>query len=137
MKDVEKAMGDLGRELIREAERDGNVVAVILFGSRARGEAADGSDLDICLVLREGVTDKKIPFREALKYTGLARGGNVDVSIFRELPLFVRARVLKEGKVLLSKNDEMLYGIAFRTVKDFEEFKKYYYQYLGAVTHAR
>ena len=51
--------------LLERARRDPDVLAVILFGSRARGEASAGSDLDVAIfqqvplyirsrVLREG-----------------------------------------------------------------------------------
>jgi predicted nucleotidyltransferase len=39
--------------LLRRAADDADVVAVLLFGSAARGEAGAGSDLDVCLVLSD------------------------------------------------------------------------------------
>lgn len=37
--------------IVARAAADPEVLAVILFGSRSRGEAGPGSDLDVCLVL--------------------------------------------------------------------------------------
>ncbi|MBN2042391.1 MAG: nucleotidyltransferase domain-containing protein [Candidatus Aenigmarchaeota archaeon] len=126
-----------GREFMEEARRDENVIAVIMFGSRVRGGTRKDSDVDVCLVLKRGRMDRESLFRTELKYTGIAKSDKLDISLFQTLPVFIKTRVLREGKVLLSKNDEMLYDIAFSTIKEFEEFKKYYYEYLGAVAHAR
>ena len=40
--------------LLSRAESDPDVLAVILFGSHARGEAGPTSDVDVCLVLVPG-----------------------------------------------------------------------------------
>ena len=39
------------QRLVDRTAGDADVVAVILFGSQARGDAAPGSDVDVCLVL--------------------------------------------------------------------------------------
>jgi predicted nucleotidyltransferase len=39
------------QQLIARAEQDLEVLGVILFGSRARGDAGPRSDVDVCLVL--------------------------------------------------------------------------------------
>lgn len=44
-------MDPLVERLIEKAKADEAVLAVILFGSRARGEELPGSDIDLCLVL--------------------------------------------------------------------------------------
>lgn len=38
-------------EVIKRARKDGQVLALILFGSQARSEATAVSDLDLCLIL--------------------------------------------------------------------------------------
>ena len=37
--------------LVARATKDPDVLAVLLFGNRARGDAAPSSDFDVCLVL--------------------------------------------------------------------------------------
>src|SRR5216684_4329688 len=39
------------RRVLERARRDPDVLAVMLFGSHARGEASAASDVDLCLVL--------------------------------------------------------------------------------------
>jgi hypothetical protein len=58
---------------------------------------------------------------------------DLDIKIFQQLPLYVRRRVLKEGIVLLVKDEDQLYELAFRTAKEFEDFKHIYRDYLEAI----
>jgi hypothetical protein len=43
--------------------------------------------------------------------------------------------VLKEGKILLCQDDDLLYEIAFRTAQAFEDFRHLYYGYLEELAH--
>jgi hypothetical protein len=61
----------------------------------------------------------------------------VQVHVFQNLPIFIRIRVLKEGKTIFCKDEDMLYDIAFNTIKEFEDFKKHYKEYLDGVLNAR
>jgi hypothetical protein len=61
--------------------------------------------------------------------------GNADVHVFSQLPLYIRRRVLKEGKILLCRDDDLLYEIAFRTAQAFEDFRHLYYGYLEELAH--
>jgi len=56
--------------------------------------------------------------------------------VFPLLPLFVRSRVLREGSVLLTRDDDALYELAARTVRAFEAFKPTYRAYLSEVLRA-
>jgi len=84
--------------IIEKAQADTHVLAVVLFGSRARGDQKDGCDTDVCLVLE--------PSRRALEITELSRKRreylkdfDLDVQVYQQLPLYIRRRVLKEGKL--------------------------------------
>lgn len=118
--------------ILIEAKRDPDVAAVLLFGSRARGESVPGSDTDVCLVLRPGNYGPMTLHRKRLSYL---KEGGADVRIFSQLPLYIRRRVLKEGKILLCRDDDLLYEIAFRTAQAFEDFRHLYYGYLEELAH--
>lgn len=113
-------------ELVKKAERDKDISAVMLFGSYARGEPA--RDIDVCLVLYPKKISKG--FDKRIEYSGIE---NLDVSVFQDLPLYVRPSVLKEGVVLHCKNEDLLYDIAIKTVKEFELFRPKYEMYLEGV----
>lgn len=118
--------------ILTKAKKDADVVAVFLFGSRARGESVPGSDTDVCLVLRPGNYGSMVLHQKRLSYL---KEGNADVHVFSQLPLYIRRRVLKEGKILLCQDDDLLYEIAFRTAQAFEDFRHLYYGYLEELAH--
>ena len=53
-----------------------------------------------------------------------------DIKIFQQLPLPLRMQVLK-GRVLYSDDRPFMYDKAYETIKEFESFKRRYYDYLG------
>ena len=114
------------------ARQDSEILAVILFGSRARGEGTLTSDVDVCLVLLNRHYD---PLHLSTKKLEYLKIGGLDVHIFQQLPLYIRRRVIKEGKVLFVRDEDALYEIAFRTAQSFEDFKHRYYAYLEQVAH--
>jgi predicted nucleotidyltransferase len=118
--------------ILTKAKKDVDVVAVFLFGSRDRGESVPGSDTDVCLVLRPGNYGPMVLHQKRLSYL---KEGNADVHVFSQLPLYIRRRVLKEGKILLCQDDDLLYEIAFRTAQAFEDFRHLYYGYLEELAH--
>jgi hypothetical protein len=59
----------------------------------------------------------------------------LDVRVFQRLPLYIRQRVLKDGKVLHVKNEDELYDVAFRTVRAWEDFRPFYRAYLDEVAN--
>lgn len=123
-------MGPVVDRLMEKIETDEAVLAVILFGSKARGEETSGSDIDLCLVLRPEKDTKADQMRVRMDYAGQS---NLDVQVFQQLPLYIRRRVLQEGKVLCCKDLDTLYAVALRTAKAYEDFKPIYRQYLEQV----
>jgi predicted nucleotidyltransferase len=112
------------------ARNDPAVLAVILFGSQARGEAESSSDVDVCLVLEPGVPIDLSASRKRLDYRAEA---NLELAIFQQLPLAVRSRVLREGRVLFAKDTDRLYELAIQTARAFERFRRHHRRYLDAV----
>ena len=117
--------------LLKAAQKDPRVLAVILYGSLARNERTPRSDIDICLILRHS----KHLFRELslIKLNYLKRFSSLDIQIFQQLPLYIRQRVLKEGRVLLSKNEDKLYAVAFDFIREFADYEHIYRDYLNEV----
>ena len=61
----EPGPGDLIARVVDVCAHDDRIAAVFLGGSRARGEADDYSDIDLCLILRDDRYDEMIADREA------------------------------------------------------------------------
>lgn len=100
--------GELSRivENIRERYQPS---CVILFGSLARGECREGSDIDLCLIKE---TDR--PFLERLRDARIAADAHeaVDILVYtpgewremvRQGNYFVREEILGRGRVLYGK----------------------------------
>jgi predicted nucleotidyltransferase len=121
--------------VVEKARHDQAVLAVILFGSQARGEAQAASDLDVCLVLdpSRATKDDQLAARES--YVTLVTK-RLDIHVFQQLPLYIRSRVLREGRVLFCRDETRLYDLAYRTAQAFEDFKPYYRRYLEQVARA-
>lgn len=118
------------RRLVARAARDSDVLAVILFGSHARGDVGPRSDIDVCLALAPGAAAAEAAVRKRLEYLSEPE---VDLSIFQQLPLHIRSRVLKEGVVLFVRDEDALYALAARTARAFEYFRPIQRRYLDAV----
>ena len=96
---------------------------VYLFGSMAEGRQTPMSDYDFAIYY-EGKSDERFKFR--LKMPGNEK---FDVHIFQDLPLYIRINVLK-GKLLYTKDEGFVYETAYQTIKEFNDYKKYYYDYI-------
>ncbi|HDD46544.1 MAG TPA: nucleotidyltransferase domain-containing protein [Candidatus Aenigmarchaeota archaeon] len=115
------------KRLVETVKKDKDVLAVLVFGSYARGERY--SDIDVCIVLKEKMKNLEMS-RKKLYYIS---SFPLDIHIFQQLPLYIRIRVLKEGKVIYCKNMDLLYDTAIKTIKEFEDYKHIYYSYLEGV----
>jgi uncharacterized protein len=116
--------------LVARAKNDSEVLAVLLFGSRARGNASSGSDVDVCLVLMPEPRSDLDAARTRLQYLA---GTDLDLVLFQQLPLHIRSRVLKEGRVLFVRDEDALYALAARTARACEGFRHIYREYLDHV----
>lgn len=121
------------KKISEKARNDGDVLAVMLFGSYARNEKF--SDIDVCVVLKQGKFDRLFLSKKRLEY--LTAFPNMDIQIFQQLPLYIKMRVLKEGKTIFCRNEDLLYDLSFSTIRQFEYFKPRYLSYLEGVLYAR
>ncbi len=103
-----------------------SVKFVFLFGSVARNEDNKLSDIDLA-VYYEGNKKERFNFRIKL----LSQLSNdYDVKVFQDLPLFIKKSVLT-GKLVYYKDIQFVYSVAYETIKQFNDFKKAYYDYIG------
>src|SRR5271157_1170977 len=102
-------MGTFGI-LIEKVQSDSRVLALLVFGSYARGEPYH--DIDICLIIFPSEDSSKI----LLNYVQ-AVDEKFDVKVFSALPLYIRSRIIKEGKILLNKDYNTLFDIYLQTIK--------------------
>jgi len=122
-------MEKLIENILNKSKKDKDILAVALFGSYARGEPY--RDIDICIFLKKKLSNLEMS-NKRIKLLSIVNN-KLDIQIFQQLPLYIRTRILKEGKIILSKNLNNLYELAFLTIKEFDSYKQLYYMCLKEV----
>ena len=107
------------KAIIEKAKKDDKIIAVALFGSSLKRK---GKDVDICIFLDKKYSNLEMS-KKRLSFLKDAKS-NFDIQIFQQLPVYIRIRVIRECKILLDKNSDLLYEIVFGTIKEFGLFKK-------------
>jgi predicted nucleotidyltransferase len=121
-------------KITEEVKNDREILALILFGSTARKDNYKESDVDICLVL---MPQSYTTIELSQKKMVYLKSFNLDIHIFQQLPLYIKRRVLKEGKVLHCKDDDALYDLSFTVIREFADFEHIYRDYLIEVENVR
>jgi predicted nucleotidyltransferase len=114
---------------IRKLEEFKRVKFIILFGSAAEIKLTEESDIDICIYF-DGSKIEGEKFRLKLLSE---LPDYFDIQIFNSLPIFVRKEVLK-GKPIFIADRKFTYEIFYKTLEEFEDFRKYLYDYIGMKT---
>lgn len=91
------------------------VIAIFLYGSVARGEKKPMSDIDICIVTGKGISR---PGKERIL---VHASPSLDLTLFWDLPLPIRFRVLSEGKLLWGEEGLELHRIRKSTLRCYRE----------------
>lgn len=114
-------------ERLRRVEGFEKVRFVILYGSVSRGDAREGSDIDLC-VFFDGDREEASLFR----FRALSElfSDKYDLQIFQQLPLYVRVECLR-GRILYCPDERILYDVAVETIREFDAFKHRFYDYIG------
>ena len=117
-------------KFVEIAAQDSSVLAVFLFGSHAREEEHEASDIDVCLVLKSELQNELYLSEKKHEYLSQF---DLDVQVFQQLPLFMRHRILRDGRVLFVRDEDLLYERAFRTAQHYEDFRHRHEAYLEEV----
>ncbi len=106
--------------LIEKIKEFPEVLAIILFGSYAKGTAKDIiSDIDIAVVVRN-------PDRYIEGEIGSMYSPSFDVVLFHRLPLHIQFEVLKYGKEVFCRNEKALLEIGRRALSEYLEMSDMY-----------
>ncbi len=104
-------------QIISELIKIKEVAAIYLFGSYAKNKIKPYSDIDLCLITKKGLPDKK----KAL--LGSYSSDKIDISLFWDLPVSIRFRVFHEGKLLYCKDELFLLRVKVDTIKEYLDFQ--------------
>lgn len=92
-----------------------SVKAVYLFGSYASGKQHALSDIDICVL--GNLTEK-----DENKVLGKA-SDNFDISVFNNLPIYIKFRVLRDGKPLIVKDKNYINNLKIVMIHAYFDFR--------------
>lgn len=92
-----------------------HVIAILLYGSVARGEEKPISDIDLCVVTRKGIS------RAEKERILVHASPTLDITLFWNLPLPIRFRVLREGILLWGEEGLELHRIRRSTLRCYRE----------------
>lgn len=99
---------------------------IILYGSAAEGITRENSDIDLCIDFdAEDYESSKFRLKVLSELPDF-----FDVQIFAQLPVYVKKEVLK-GRMIFCRDEDYLYEVAISTIKEFDDFKYRYYDYIG------
>lgn len=110
-------MSDRLEEAITEAlVAEAGIVAVYLFGSTVRGMAGPGSDVDVAVLFDEAPAPRLDGPRFTLAGSlERALGRPVDLVVLNDAPADLRARVLREGRLLVDRDRSARIAFEVRT----------------------
>lgn len=103
------------------------VAILLVFGSRARGESREQSDLDIAVLPKpaagggESESRRRHELQKALAVAlaELAPAGRVDVVFLDEAPDTLRQRVMEQGRMVLCRDVAAWRALRVRTMKEY------------------
>lgn len=107
-------MDDLDR-VARRLSEDSRVEAVYLFGSQASGEADDRSDVDLAVLLAEGVSLADELRLRAAAVDELHRD-DIDFVVLNDAPPLLRYEVVMGGRRLFARDDASAEDFEYRAV---------------------
>lgn len=120
---MEKALNTLAMM----AKKDKKILAAMAFGSYARKEKY--RDIDVALVLYPGKHTSLEMTNIRIKYSGIS--DKLDVHVFQQLPIYIRERILKEGKTVFCIDEDILYEVVFTAIREVSDFMPKYRRFLG------
>ena len=98
--------------IVKEISEDRKVLAIVLFGSAAKGKTKPMSDIDLAIVLE--------PYDFSSAASAEAKSSRtMDIVAFNDLPLFIQFEVMRDGKVLYCRDDERLRQVFLKSIKDY------------------
>ena len=105
---------------------DPRVAYALLFGSRARGTAGEGSDLDVAIAFHTGVSMDTGALGELVSALESAAGGpSVDLLLIDEAPPPVAYRAFRDGVILVENDHRALAVRKARAILEYLDFRPF------------
>lgn len=111
-------------ELLRYFERNGDIVAVYLYGSYGTERQTALSDVDLGVLLRRGLRDKHLErFLDIQAAVAAAtREEDVNVLILNNAPPVIQFEVLRSGRLIFERDGEQHRDFVEHVIKRYPDF---------------
>jgi predicted nucleotidyltransferase len=109
-----------------------DVLAAYLYGSQAEGRANTLSDIDIAVLIRDGLAKERLWHLEEAIAADLRRvlhTDKVDLVVLNLAPLRIRYEVITRGEILYSADDEGRAAFESYPLRRYWDFAKYLEEY--------
>jgi hypothetical protein len=114
---LEEAVGRLKSVFERR-----QVVLGYLFGSYARGQAKDGSDVDIAILLEQEGEELYRNYREVLLGVREAlESERFDLMLLNDAPPTLRFRVVSEGRRIYARDENLLNRFEMDAIRTYQD----------------
>ncbi len=115
----------MNRELLQNItenlRKDKRIIFAYLYGSAARGDMREDSDVDIAVFLQDPEDDPLLDASISLELEEIA-GRSVDVRIINHAPAIFINQVLKDGELLFSENDRLRINFEVKNINEYLDF---------------
>ena len=109
-------------EKIKKAlEQNQNVIFAYLYGSVATGKTHKFSDIDIAVYLQDYTADN---FLKILASLPTYIPYEIDVRVLNMVPPLLRYSIIKNGRLLFTRNSRMTKDFVYRTLVEALEIKE-------------
>ena len=108
--------------ILRKIEHFDKLKFIYIYGSSIYGKKTARSDIDICLYY--DIKDKRKLHKLLLRIIGVIPE-KYDIQMFQMLPLYVKKEIFK-GKLIYAKDKGFVHDIAYKTIRDYEDFEPRY-----------
>ncbi len=111
-------------QALRNALADDQRIAfALLFGSRGRGSAGAGSDVDVAIGLRPGACLGALELGDLVSRLETATARSVDVVLLDEAPSPLAYRAFRDGQLILEKDHAALAECKARAILEYLDFR--------------
>ncbi len=96
-----------------------DVLAILLYGSAARGDEMPRSDIDTCIVAPNCLDRYHLLTEVFMKLDVVSK--KYDVRIFEELPLYIKIQIVQKNEIIYTKDIYELYEYFYNFRKLWED----------------
>nr|CAE46373.1 hypothetical protein C2_0015 [uncultured archaeon]CBH37411.1 conserved hypothetical protein, containing nucleotidyltransferase domain [uncultured archaeon] len=96
------------------------VKGILVYGSFIKGYADVKSDIDICVIEKEGI-ESKVLYERILKVSADER---YDIVVFNKIPWYLRGEILENNEVIYAEDEDDLDFWLYKQLKIWDGMKR-------------